>query len=293
MRHMLKIIQVFNNNVALVELPDKRQAVAKGRGIAFQKKHDDLISTHHVEKMFYLETATSRQNLYFLLKDIPIDVVTTTYEIIDVAQHEYHLKVLDYIYITLSDHIYGAYKRFKDGSYIDSQVPDFHIQYPAEYAVAKKALTIIYDNLGIRFPVSEANNIALHFINATGENGTESKMNDLDESAVTEVVQKVLYDYGILRLTSNDNYYDRFMIHLQYLIDRLKSTNSRSTIIIPQVSVELKSNYPKSYAIASEIFNKLKKELFPELNEDELIYFIVHIQRLTMEKPKKRNKGDI
>ena len=30
----------------------------------------------------------------------------TTYEIIDVAQKQYRLKVLDYIYITLSDHIY-------------------------------------------------------------------------------------------------------------------------------------------------------------------------------------------
>ena len=92
---MLKIIQIFNNNVALVDLGNEQQAVAKGLGLGFQKKKGDLLNSEKIEKMFYLETKTSRDNLYFLLKDVPIDVVTTTYEIIDIAQKKYHLKVLD------------------------------------------------------------------------------------------------------------------------------------------------------------------------------------------------------
>ncbi|WP_264460663.1 CAT RNA binding domain-containing protein, partial [Lacticaseibacillus paracasei] len=95
---MPKIAQIFNNNVALVDLDNRGQAVVKGRGIAFQKRRGDVIPTKQIEKIFYLATETSRQNLYFLLKNIPIDVVTTTYEIIDVAQKQYRLKVLDYIY---------------------------------------------------------------------------------------------------------------------------------------------------------------------------------------------------
>lgn len=261
-----------------------RQAVAKGRGIAFHKKRDDLISEHTVEKMFYLETATSRQNLYFLLKDIPIDVVTTTYEIIDVAQQQYNLKVLDYIYITLSDHIYGAYKRFKDNVYQDSLVPDFHIQYPAEYAIANKALQIIKANLGIQFPVSEAKNIALHFINATGETESEQRFGTPGgEATISNLVQRVLKKHFILRSNSNSNYYDRFMIHLQYLVDRLQRADSETTLIVPDVATKLEQNYPKSYMIASEIFAEIKHELYPNLNENERLYFIIHIQRLIIE----------
>ena len=99
--------------------------------------------------------------------------MTTTYEIIDVAQKQYRLKVLDYIYITLSDHIYEAYKRYQAGTYQETMVPDFHIQYPAEYAVAKQALQIIATNLGVQFPQSEIKNLALHFINASGEDDGE------------------------------------------------------------------------------------------------------------------------
>ena len=91
---MPKIDQIFNNNVALVELDNHSQAVVKGRGIAFQKKRGDVIPAKQIEKIFYLASETSRQNLYFLLRNIPIDVVTTTYEIIDVAQKHFTLRYL-------------------------------------------------------------------------------------------------------------------------------------------------------------------------------------------------------
>ncbi|WP_155286838.1 transcription antiterminator LacT [Lacticaseibacillus zhaodongensis] len=282
---MLRIAQVFNNNVALVNLDNKRQAVAKGKGIAFKKTRGDYIKANRVEKLFTLETETSRQNLYFLLKDIPIDVVTTTYEIIDVAQQKYHVKTLDYVYITLSDHIFSAVKRLEDGSYLESLVPDLHKQYQTEYAAAYEALAIINNNLGVNFPRSEAKNLALHFINAIGQSDEEQRFDQTSEATVSEIVQDVLSKHGILRSTSNDNYYDRFMIHLQYLVDRIKHSDHSGTVILPKVISELENSYPKSYVIASEIFNEIKKKIYPEISEDERLYFVIHIQRLIAETP--------
>lgn len=34
---MLRISQILNNNAALVDLDNHRQAIAKGRGVAFKK----------------------------------------------------------------------------------------------------------------------------------------------------------------------------------------------------------------------------------------------------------------
>lgn len=282
---MLKIAQVLNNNVVLVDLDNQRQAVAKGKGLAFQKRRGDFIEPQKVEKLFYLETETSRHNLYFLLKDIPIDVVTTTYEIIDVAQQKYHIKVLDYIYITLSDHIFGAFKRFREGTYINSMIPDLHEQYPNEYAAAREALEIINRNLNVQLPQSEAKNIALHFINAIGESEGEQRFGEDKEATVSDLVQKVLKHHGILRSTSNSNYYDRFMIHLQYLVDRLQHSDPAATVILPKVVSELESTYPKSYVIATEIFDEIKAKIYPEMSEDERLYFVIHIQRLITEPP--------
>jgi transcriptional antiterminator len=286
---MLKIAQVLNNNVVLVDLDNQRQAVAKGKGLAFQKRRGDFIEPQKVEKLFYLETETSRHNLYFLLKDIPIDVVTTTYEIIDVAQRKYHIPVLDYIYITLSDHIFGAFKRFRDGSYINSMIPDLHEQYPNEYAAAREALEIINRNLNVKLPQSEAKNIALHFINAIGQSDSEQRFGEDKEATVSDLVQKVLKRHGILRSTSNSNYYDRFMIHLQYLVDRLQHADPAATVILPKVVSELESSYPKSYVIATEIFDEIKAEIYPEMSEDERLYFVIHIQRLITEPPAESN----
>ncbi|QVI35247.1 transcription antiterminator lact [Lacticaseibacillus chiayiensis] len=289
---MPKIAQIFNNNVALVDLDNHSQAVVKGRGIAFNKKRGDVIPANKIEKIFYLATETSRQNLYFLLRNIPIDVVTTTYEIIDLAQKQFHLKVLDYIYITLSDHIYEAYKRYKAGDYQESLVPDFHIQYPAEYAVAKQALQVIDANLGVQFPLSEVKNLALHFINATGEDDGEQAFGQSNEASLSKLVRDVLSRHGITRSHTSGDYYDRFMIHLQYLIDRLQRVDTDSVAIIPEVATELEQNYPRSYQIASEIFDEIKEKLYRDISEDERLYFIIHIQRLINETPAAEQTHD-
>jgi Transcriptional antiterminator len=110
----LTIKQVFNNNSAIVDLDSSQKAIVKGKGIAFNKSKGSKIDSSKIEKIFYLDTVDSQKNLYFLLKDIPIDVVTTTYEIVDYARKQFNYSVEDYIYITLSDHIYGAYKRYME-----------------------------------------------------------------------------------------------------------------------------------------------------------------------------------
>lgn len=51
---MLTIVQIFNNNVALVKLNDNRQAIVKGKGIVFQKKKGQGVDVEKVEKIFYL-----------------------------------------------------------------------------------------------------------------------------------------------------------------------------------------------------------------------------------------------
>ncbi|WP_367369251.1 PRD domain-containing protein [Pediococcus ethanolidurans] len=45
-------------------------------------------------------------------------------------------------------------------------VPDMHTEYPTEYAIGRKAVEIVSNNLHIQLPNSEVKSIALHFINA-------------------------------------------------------------------------------------------------------------------------------
>ena len=75
------------------------------------------------------------------------------------------------------------------------------------------------------------------------------------------------------------------MIHLQYLIDRLQRVNTDAVAIVHEVANELEQNYPRSYQIASEIFDEIKDQLYRNMSEDERLYFIIHIQRLINEAP--------
>ncbi|EGF46629.1 transcription antiterminator lacT, partial [Lacticaseibacillus rhamnosus MTCC 5462] len=52
-----------------------------------------------------------------------------------------------------------------------------------------------------------------------------------------------------------------------------------------EVANELEQNYPRSYQIASEIFDEIKDQLYRNMSEDERLYFIIHIQRLINEAP--------
>ena len=281
---MVKIAQVFNNNSALVNLGDKRQAIVKGKGIAFGKTKGADIDTDRVEKIFYLNTKESQQNLYFLMKDIPIDVVTTTYEIIDYAKKKFNYNVLDYVYITLSDHIYGAYQRFLSRTYTESVIPDMSNQYPTEYLIASYGLDVINKNLNVSFPESEMKSIALHFINAKGEESNESSLNKSQTIDINKVVKKILSDNKIIRFDDNANYYDRFMIHLQYLAGRLDTPNNDNEELNETLESEMMKAYPKSFEIAKEIYEQLQLKLDKKLSGNELLYFIIHIQRLTQEK---------
>ncbi|WP_405076162.1 CAT RNA binding domain-containing protein [Ligilactobacillus acidipiscis] len=102
---MLGIVQVLNNNCAIVDLGKGRQALVKGRGGAYQKRKGDQLDNERIEKVMYLATKESQQNLAFLLKDIPINIVTTTYETVDNAKSKYHYNLADFVYVTLADHI--------------------------------------------------------------------------------------------------------------------------------------------------------------------------------------------
>ncbi|AYE38098.1 PRD domain-containing protein [Companilactobacillus zhachilii] len=277
----LTIKQVFNNNSAIVDLDSSQKAIVKGKGIAFNKSKGSKIDSSKIEKIFYLDTVDSQKNLYFLLKDIPIDVVTTTYEIVDYARKQFNYSVEDYIYITLSDHIYGAYKRYMEGDYQPSHIPDMSDKYIEEYLIASAGVNIINQNLKINLPSSEIRNIALHFINA--HTNVETTAVDLTKKVdFTKLIKRVLLRNNIFRTKSNRNYYDRFMVHLQYLEQRLNNM-SADTKFDRKFELEMERDYPGSTSIAKQVSAEIKKARGVELNNKELLYFIIHIQRITQE----------
>ena len=59
-----------------------------------------------------MKTEESRENFQTLLRDIPLDILTIGYSTIDEVVEKYHFPIQEYLYVTLTDHLYSVYKNY-------------------------------------------------------------------------------------------------------------------------------------------------------------------------------------
>ncbi|MFS1663531.1 PRD domain-containing protein [Streptococcus sp. zg-JUN1979] len=276
---MFRIIQSLNNNAALVKDEEGNQAVVMGIGLAFQKKKGDLVIEDKIETVFALKNQEVKNNVLSSLQEIPLNVISVTYSIISRLIKTYHYPVQEYLYVTLTDHIYCAYQAVLTATYRHSKLPDISHQYPLEYQIAKEALTLFRQELLAELPDEEVCRIALHFINAKGEEYLAS--HDLQEISqqIMVTVERILAIHGISKTPENRHFYDRFMIHLSYFIHYLDKTVGQNASV-GDLEAYIKTQDPKAYAIGSEIFEVIKEVLNKPVGSSERFYIILHIQRL-------------
>jgi len=277
--HLYRIVQVLNNNIAIVK-KDGKQEIAMGKGLVFQKKKGDLIAESDIKNLFVLKNEESKENISLLLKDIPLDYITTAYEIIENAIIKYDYSVQEYIYVTLTDHLYWNSKRLRKGEYIESFLPDIREQYPVEYQIAKDALEMIESKLGLVFPESELKNLSIHFINAQAKTDNDSNFskNKINEQNIMHQVEIILKEKNISRSKENQNFYDRLMIHLRYMLERNGQETDDS--FAEKMEESLKKEYPKAFEIAEEIYQEISEKTGFDLKSSEKVYFTIHLQRI-------------
>ncbi|HEN7482997.1 PRD domain-containing protein [Streptococcus constellatus] len=276
---MYRILNPMNHNVALVRNKKGEELVIVGKGIIFGKKKGDFIPKDKVEKVFRMKTEESRENFMTLLKDVPLDFITVTYEVIDSLSKKYGYPVQDYIYVTLTDHIYCSYQAVQQRRYKDSALPDASEIYPVPYKIAQEAVAIYRERLLDTFPDDEINRIAYHFINAEGDSNSEGQ-NHLDKrKEILGEVEAELMKNGIRRTTDNSNFYDRFMIHLNYFLDYLDRSRDDNVSLLEMES-QIKQTYPEAYRIGSTIYEIVSQKTGVDLYQSERVYLVLHIQRL-------------
>ena len=276
---MYRILNPMNNNVSLVRNSKGEELIVVGKGISFGKKKGDLISEDQVEKVFRMKTEESRENFMTLLKDVPLDFITVTYEIIDNLSKKYQYPVQEYLYVTLTDHIYCSYQAISQGRYKDSNLPDISTKYPTAFRIANEAFEIYRQKLTENLPEDEIIRIAYHFINAEGVNEVEVVESIDKRKEILKSVENVLRSYGIQRTPDNNNFYDRFMIHLNYFLDYLDRSRDDNQSLL-DMEEHIKNTYPEAFEIGSKIYEVIAQETSLDLYKSERVYLVLHIQRL-------------
>jgi len=153
----MKVHKILNNNVVVTLDAKGNELIVTGRGVGFKKKEGDEIDPKLIEKQFSLNNQEILPKFAELLSEIPIEIHTTSDIIINYAKKQLGGKLQDSIYISLTDHIYFAIERHKQGFDIPNNfIWEIKKFYPNEYQIGLHALSVIKQRLGVELHEDEA-----------------------------------------------------------------------------------------------------------------------------------------
>ncbi len=278
--HIYSIVKSLNNNLVLAQDEQRKEYVLFGTGIGFKKKKGDLIEESLITKIFHGE---DYQNISALVDSISPDVLSVTENIVDEGEKYLGKKLNTSLLISLADHIQSAINRQNEGIEIVGSSLQWEIPflYTKESKIGKKALEVIAIKLGVDLPEMEAAFIALHFVNA--QDGIQSMDETMLITAITKSMVKTIQSLFDVVLNKESMNYSRFVTHIRYFMNRQIRQEEMIANPDDKLYLIIQEQYPKSYACGLMIREMLKKEYQLVINDDEMIYLIIHIQRVVSE----------
>lgn len=273
------IKRILTNNAVVIDDENQQEKIVCGKGIAFKKRPGMEIDEMSINQTFILEGGGEYSRFEQLLKDVPLEYLELSSEIINMAKLEFAKKFKDNVIITLSDHLYVAIKRCREGMTISNPLLwDIKNFYEIEYDIGLRALELIKNKFHIQLPNDEAGFIALHIVNVELD---EDNMDHIFQ--VTKVIQEIMtivkYHFHAEFDTSNVYYY-RFITHLKFFALRLLKDNQFNEDEENELLDVVKDKYCTSYECVLKIKDFLEKKYNYTLQEDEIVYLTIHFHRV-------------
>lgn len=268
----MKLVKHINNNFAVAEDSVGNQVIVQGKGIGFGDLPRELKNFNGVVRTYY----NVDEAYVGMLNHIPSEIITLSGKIIDQVVNTIDCKLSANIIFTLADHICFSIERYKKNMHIKMPIIyDVKNLYEKEYAIGVYALKLIREELQEFLPEEEATYIALHIINAEEMEKNKRISNDIIVANITTLIEDE-YDMQINRNSFN---YSRFVSHINYL---LKRSRAHQTIQSKndQIFEYIKKEFPESFICANKISKYLEKEIKAQLNDEEKLYLMLHINRL-------------
>ena len=273
------IIDKFLNNNMLLVREDDKEMIAMGKGLRFSYNVGDELDSKDCEKIYVLQEKT-KQNYLQVLEQAPIEYVEICQYAIEYAKTKIKAPLNDQIFVTLLDHLLYAVERYNKGIVLQNRML-WEIQkfYPTEFLIGTEVVSLINERLHISLPETEAGNIAFHFVNAQ----IESKDNELSTEngmlmvkMLKDIFKIVQLQYGH-QIDENSIHYSRFVIHMQFFLQRLLEDK----MLVNQDTDFYISKNEKAVACVEQIQTYIQELLHKTITEDEKVYLLIHISRIS------------
>ncbi|MBS4803436.1 MAG: PRD domain-containing protein [Clostridium sp.] len=274
----MHITKVLNNSLLLAKDDNEKEIILMGKGIGHNHKIGSELNKEDIEKTFVLRDETIKRNIVELASEIDAEYFNIAQAIIVYAVEKYDLKLMNHIYLALTDHIAFAVRRFKDGILIENYYLDeIRELSPKEYDIGVYALKVLKEYLGLELPEEEIANIAGHFINAQQDN-QYSDRNKISSKIVNAILQIVHYNFSIV-YNKESFYYKRFVTHLKTFTQRFLA-NEPTKEDVDFIYEQVRNNCKAEYECVKKIRAYIYTEFSRELPVQEELYLMIHIHKI-------------
>lgn len=278
------IKKILNNNAVITENGQNEEIIVMGKALGYGKKTGDVIEEEKIKKIFELSSKPNHKKLINLLKDIPIEYIDISDQVIQRAKRELDIELDDSLYISLTDHIHTSIERYKEGILLKNHLLlEIKHFYKKEFELGLWTLELIKAKYNIEMDEAEAGFIAIHIVSS--EFGKE--IGDVYE--ITNFIQEILQIvklYFKKDFDENSLSYYRFVTHLKYfgkrVFARVKQVHDDS--LNNDLLTLMKEKYVNSYLCVLEVKKYVERKYKYELDDEEVLFLTIHVAKIISNK---------
>lgn len=282
----MKIIKKINNNVAIRIDGNGNEVVVFGRGVGFERTPYELTDFSKVEQTFY----NVDRRFYDLFQDLDEKVLLLVSRLVEKIQMSSSQKWNPNLTIILADHIQFALERYHSGMRIEMPYLDeMEESEPKIHSYAFWIVKNVNHHFQVRLPKGEISCIAMHLLNAQlGAPKQEQESHEEKRIRIFRQVVAIILEHFETKLPGKDSSYFRFRQHINYFVKR-KENNEEFSGQNEELFEMMSKQYPDVYACVLKINDYLYHEYQSNCSMDELLYLMIHINRLIHQN--KLNSG--
>lgn len=272
---MYRVEKVLNHN-AIIAVRDKscEEYLIMGKGIGFGKKINERLETKDTDTVYSLQEATERGDSVALAKSISPVCLEVADAVLQKAEADFG-KVNRNMLFVMADHIECAVKRIQNGEELHNPLTeDIRILFHAEYKTAMCIQNMLQERFGFEMSEDEIGYVTLHIHSAIENEKVPQAMQMAQavRKCVALVEEQIGKPIDVLSLS-----YNRLMNHIRYMV--VRALKGEELKISMNDYMELK--FPKSFSMAQTVCEQVSRDLQCQLNESEIGYLAMHIERVT------------
>lgn len=275
---MYRVTKVLNHNTIIgVKDDTSTEYLIMGKGVGFGKKISERVEIGENEAVYSLQKSTERGEAKKLATSIGPVYLEIANEILDEAERVFNT-IDRNILFPLADHIEYAVKRIKNKEQISNPLTDdIRILFYKEFKVADVIRPIIQKRLGVEMDLDEVGYVALHIHSAIQDANVSQAMQMARavRDCVTLVEQNAGKQIDVLSLS-----YNRLMNHVRNMVARVMNNEELKLNMNDYMGIK----FPHAFETAKYICGQIEQMLKCKLNDAEIGYLAMHIERVTSDE---------